>query len=67
MVQSMTDSTALVGRMSRLEEHMDKLQQSLKHWQTSEAEYEGLKEEVMECGQSLDKNDAVCDLTRPSE
>jgi hypothetical protein len=31
----------------RLEENISKLQKSLLYWQTSEAEYEGLKEEIL--------------------
>ena len=30
----------------RLEENVAKLQKSLQHWQTWEAEYEGMKEEI---------------------
>lgn len=33
-----------------LEENVSKLQKSLKYWQTSEAEYEGLKEEILGLG-----------------
>lgn len=31
----------------QLEENISKLQKSLQHWQTWEAEYEGLKEEIL--------------------
>jgi unconventional prefoldin RPB5 interactor 1 len=31
----------------RLEKHVSELQKALKHWQTWEAEYEGLKEEII--------------------
>ncbi|KAK4539914.1 hypothetical protein LTR36_009956 [Oleoguttula mirabilis] len=37
-----------------LEEHIRKLRQSLKYWQTFEAEYEGLKEEIQEAQPVID-------------
>ena len=49
--------------MLRLEENLEKLRQTLRYWQTAEAEYEALKEEVMDCGQPLDGVGAVCELT----
>lgn len=42
----------------QLEENMDKLQTALRHWQTWEAEYEGLKEEL----QSLPEHPSAGDL-----
>lgn len=35
---------------SHLEENIVKLQKSLRHWQLWEAEYEGLKEEILGLG-----------------
>lgn len=34
----------------QLEENVSKLQKSLQYWQTWEAEYEGLKEEISQLG-----------------
>ena len=34
----------------RLEENVAKLRKSVQHWQTWEAEYEGLKEEILGLG-----------------
>lgn len=42
-----------------LEENLQKLRQSLKHWQTWEAEYEGLKEEIL--------NASTGTITTPSQ
>lgn len=42
----------------QLEENVAKLQAALKHWQTWEAEYEGLKEEI----QQLPNNAGDADL-----
>ncbi|KAK3678619.1 hypothetical protein LTR78_001917 [Recurvomyces mirabilis] len=42
----MADLTGLEQQRQALEESLQKLRQSLKHWQTFEAEYEGLKEEL---------------------
>lgn len=36
----------------RLEENLGKLRQTLQHWQTWEAEYEGLKEEILAAGRN---------------
>ena len=38
-----------------LETNIEKLRKSLRHWQTWEAEYEGLKEEILAAGSSLDR------------
>lgn len=45
----------------RLEENLVKLRQSLQHWQTWEAEYEGLKEEILAVG----GNASSTNLVRP--
>jgi unconventional prefoldin RPB5 interactor 1 len=43
----------------RLEENLVKLRQSLRHWQTWEAEYEGLKEEILAAGGNASSTDLV--------
>jgi unconventional prefoldin RPB5 interactor 1 len=40
-----------------LEDNLQKLRQSLKHWQLWEAEYEGLKEEIHDAGNDLATSD----------
>jgi unconventional prefoldin RPB5 interactor 1 len=48
MVQNVKDSFLDLERHRQmLEENIEKLQKSLRHWQTWEAEYEGLKEEIL--------------------
>lgn len=48
MAQSMRDSFLDLERHRQLlEENIEKLRKSLRHWQTWEAEYEGLKEEIL--------------------
>jgi unconventional prefoldin RPB5 interactor 1 len=42
--------TEIERQRRALEENVQKLRQSLKHWQTWEAEYEGLKEELIATG-----------------
>ena len=42
----------------RLEENVSKLRKSLQHWQTWEAEYEGMKEEI----EGLDDGHTVSEL-----
>lgn len=41
------DLLSLEQQRQALELNLEKLRQSLKHWQTWEAEYEGLKEEIL--------------------
>jgi len=43
----------------RLEENLVKLRQTLQHWQTWEAEYEGLKEEILAAGGEASSTDLV--------
>lgn len=43
----------------RLEENLVKLRQTLQHWQTWEAEYEGLKEEILAAGGKASSADLV--------
>lgn len=43
----------------RLEENLVKLRRSLQHWQTWEAEYEGLKEEILAAGDNASSTDLV--------
>lgn len=48
MAQKVRDSFLDLERHRQLlEENIEKLQKSLRHWQTWEAEYEGLKEEIL--------------------
>ena len=50
---SVTDSFVDVERNRlQLEENIGKLKKSLHHWQTWEAEYEGLKEEIHHLGET---------------
>ena len=46
----------------RLDENLVKLQRSLQHWQTWEAEYEGLKEDIL----GLGANASSTDIVRPT-
>lgn len=43
----------------QLEENIKKLQASLRHWQTWEIEYEGMKEEISELGDVHSCSDLV--------
>jgi unconventional prefoldin RPB5 interactor 1 len=47
-----------------LEENVQKLRQSLKHWQIWEAEYEGLKEELVATGPEELTAEAVADICK---
>ncbi|CAG8960423.1 hypothetical protein HYFRA_00008141 [Hymenoscyphus fraxineus] len=48
MAQAIKDSFLDLERhRKRLEENVEELRKSLRHWQTWEAEYEGLKEEIL--------------------
>ena len=47
------DLLSLEQQRLALEESLQNLRQSLKHWQTWEAEYEGLNEEVMNVGSDI--------------
>ena len=42
----MANVAALEEQRARLEENVEKLRKSLQHWQTWDAEYEGLKEDL---------------------
>jgi unconventional prefoldin RPB5 interactor 1 len=44
----------------RLEENVAKLQKALQHWQTWDAEYEGLKEEILAYNGDPKAEDIVC-------
>ena len=48
------DLLALEQQRQTLEESLQVLRQSLKHWQLWEAEYEGLKEEIVSAGDEVD-------------
>ncbi|KAK5679752.1 hypothetical protein LTS10_007700 [Elasticomyces elasticus] len=50
----MADLTGLEQQRQALEESLQKLRQSLKYWQRFEAEYEGLKEEILDSPPPLD-------------
>lgn len=43
----------------QLEENIAKLRKSLQYWQTWEAEYEGLKEEILRLGEDHSENELV--------
>ena len=43
----------------QLEENIKKLRASLRHWQTWEIEYEGMKEEILELGDVHSSSDLV--------
>lgn len=51
------------GHRLQLEENVAKLQKSLQHWQTWEAEYEGFKEELLALGDECTDADLVTTLT----
>ena len=58
----MAESTNLVDletHRRRLEDNVEKLRKSLQHWQTWEAEYEGLKEEILGLGSEVGKQQLV--------
>ncbi len=42
-----------------LEENVSKLRESLRHWQTWEAEYEGIKEEIQSLGDEHTSSELV--------
>ena len=46
----------------RLEQNVAKLRASLRHWQTWEIEYEGMKEEILELGEVHSSSDLVCGI-----
>lgn len=47
----------------QLEQNVIKLQASLRHWQTWEIEYEGMKEEILELGEVHSCSDLVYEVT----
>lgn len=54
------DTVANLDRLqAQLEASIAKLQVALKHWQTSEAEYEGLKEELHALPEAYDETRLV--------
>ncbi|KAE9366967.1 hypothetical protein N431DRAFT_429728 [Stipitochalara longipes BDJ] len=63
MAQLLKDSFLDLERHRRLlEENIEKLRKSLRHWQLWEAEYEGLKEEILAAKPTPDKEQlsAIC-------
>ena len=46
----------------QLEENIKKLRASLRHWQTWEIEYEGMKEEILELGDVHSCSDLVYEV-----
>ncbi|KAL1589810.1 hypothetical protein WHR41_01575 [Cladosporium halotolerans] len=56
--------TEIERQRQLLEANVQKLRQSLKHWQTWEAEYEGLKEELVATGPEDLTADAVASISR---
>lgn len=59
----MADSGDVLSDLERRREELEKtitnLRKSLQHWQTWEAEYEGLKEEISFLGRSVTKEELV--------
>ena len=49
----------------QLEENIKKLRASLRHWQTWEIEYEGMKEEILELGGVHSSSDLVYQVKFP--
>lgn len=49
----------------QLEQNVAKLQASLRHWQTWEIEYEGMREEILELGEVHSSSDLVYGVTLP--
>lgn len=61
------DSLAELERYRlQLEESVAKLRRSLRHWQTWEAEYEGMKEEIHHLGDNYTDEDLVRTSSRQS-
>jgi unconventional prefoldin RPB5 interactor 1 len=56
--------TEIERQRRALEENVQKLRQSLKHWQTWEAEYEGLKEELIATGPEALTAEAVAEICK---
>lgn len=56
--------TEIERQRRALEENVQKLRQSLKHWQTWEAEYEGLKEELIATGPEELTAEAVSEICK---
>ena len=57
---SMTESVVnLERRRLELQENISRLQNSLRHWQTWEAEYEGLKEDISRLGDNYTRAQLV--------
>ena len=48
----------------QLEENISKLRASLRHWQTWEIEYEGMKEEILELGDVHSSSDLVYEVIK---
>ena len=62
--KNLRDSLADLERYRlQLEENIAKLQASLRHWQTWEIEYEGMKEEILEVGEIYSSSDLVYEVT----
>lgn len=60
MAANVNDSFANLERLRmRLEENAAKLRKSLQHWQTWEAEYEGLKEDLTALPDDAGQEDIV--------
>ena len=54
--------TELESQRVRLEENVAGLRKSLQYWQTWEAEYEGLKEEIIALGEDYTPEELVKEL-----
>lgn len=63
-VRDSLDSLADLERYRlQLEQNVAKLRASLRHWQTWEIEYEGMKEEILELGEVHSSSDLVYGVT----
>lgn len=49
----------------QLEQNVAKLRASLRHWQTWEIEYDGMREEILELGEVHSSSDLVYGVTLP--
>lgn len=58
----MEDLTSLELHRQRLEENVTKLRTALRHWKTWDAEYEGLKEELLALGENPSAEKIVSEL-----
>lgn len=58
---AMDTMNAVDRQRVELEANMGKLEKALRHWQTWDAEYEGLKEELQELDDGAGADEIVCE------